>query len=46
VTNAHLRQLHPGGSIGLSLVTVADIMHHGDAMPLVPLDADARCCWK
>jgi arabinose-5-phosphate isomerase len=42
VTNAHLRQLHPGGSIGLSLVTVADIMHHGDAMPLVPLAMPMR----
>lgn len=42
VTNAHLRQLHPGGSIGLSLVTVSDIMHHGDAMPLVPLAMPMR----
>lgn len=36
VSGAQLRQLHPGGSIGLSLVTVGEIMHRGDALPLVP----------
>ncbi|NMN07130.1 MULTISPECIES: KpsF/GutQ family sugar-phosphate isomerase [unclassified Novosphingobium] len=36
VTHAQLRQLHPGGSIGLGLVTVGEIMHRGEALPLVP----------
>lgn len=30
---------HPGGSLGRRLTTVADLMHRGDAVPLVPLDA-------
>jgi arabinose-5-phosphate isomerase len=31
--------LHPGGSLGQSLIRVDDIMHIGDALPLVPGDA-------
>lgn len=33
------RVLHPGGSLGRKLVRVADIMHTGDELPLVPGDA-------
>ena len=29
---------HPGGKLGRRLVRVADIMHAGDALPLVPAD--------
>jgi arabinose-5-phosphate isomerase len=32
--------LHPGGQLGRQLLTVKDIMHGGDAMPLVPLGTD------
>lgn len=31
--------LHPGGSLGRRLLRVEDIMHRGDQMPVVPLDA-------
>ncbi|MET3472399.1 arabinose-5-phosphate isomerase [Novosphingobium sp. 1529] len=41
-THAQLRQLHPGGAIGASLATVADIMHRGDAVPLVPMAMPMR----
>jgi arabinose-5-phosphate isomerase len=30
--------LHPGGAIGHKLLRVSDLMHSGEAMPLVPLD--------
>ena len=30
---------HPGGKLGRRLVWLADIMHAGDALPLVPADA-------
>lgn len=30
-------EVHPGGSLGAKLVRVADIMHKGDALPLVTL---------
>ena len=29
------KDFHPGGSLGAALMTVADLMHTGDAMPLV-----------
>jgi len=29
------RELHPGGSLGKSLIRVSDIMHKGDELPLV-----------
>lgn len=32
------RVFHPGGKLGGSLVKVEDLMHTGDAMPLVPED--------
>lgn len=36
VTAAELQRLHPGGRLGLDLVTVDSFMHRGDALPLVP----------
>jgi arabinose-5-phosphate isomerase len=30
------RELHPGGSLGKSLIRVCDIMHRGDELPVVP----------
>ncbi len=37
--SAHdFKVFHPGGSLGAQLKHVADLMHKGDAMPLVPLD--------
>ncbi|MBS0242692.1 MAG: KpsF/GutQ family sugar-phosphate isomerase [Proteobacteria bacterium] len=32
------RVFHPGGSLGARLKHVADLMHKGEALPLVPLD--------
>ncbi|MGE0514363.1 MAG: SIS domain-containing protein [Hyphomicrobiaceae bacterium] len=32
------RVFHPGGSLGAQLKHVSDLMHKGDALPLVPLD--------
>ena len=37
-----LKALHPGGSLGLRLTPVADIMHGADRMPLVPAEAQMR----
>jgi arabinose-5-phosphate isomerase len=31
------RVFHPGGSLGAQLKRVSDLMHKGDALPLVPL---------
>ncbi|MEZ5855083.1 MAG: KpsF/GutQ family sugar-phosphate isomerase [Hyphomicrobiaceae bacterium] len=37
--SAHdFKVFHPGGSLGAQLKHVADLMHKGSAMPLVPLD--------
>jgi arabinose-5-phosphate isomerase len=36
------RELHPGGSIGRSLLTVADLMHTGDDIPVVTQQAPAH----
>jgi arabinose-5-phosphate isomerase len=37
--SAHdFKVFHPGGSLGAQLKLVADLMHKGDALPLVPLD--------
>ena len=33
------RRFHPGGSLGQKLSLVRDLMHTGDAMPLLPPDA-------
>lgn len=37
-----LKALHPGGSLGLRLTPVAEIMHRGPAMPLVDADTPMR----
>jgi arabinose-5-phosphate isomerase len=34
-STADFQRLHPGGQLGRQLLTVNDIMHRGDAMPLV-----------
>lgn len=39
-TAEHFRNFHPGGKLGAQLSTVADLMHTGDAIPLVSEDAD------
>lgn len=36
------RQFHPGGRIGRSLMTVADLMHQGEEIPIVPESAAAH----
>jgi len=36
-STSDFQRLHPGGQIGRQLLTVQDIMHGGDAVPLVPL---------
>jgi len=38
-TALKFRELHPGGRLGAKLKFVRDIMHTGDAVPLVPLGA-------
>jgi len=35
-------QLHPGGALGRRLQTVADLMHTGDALPMVSPDAPLK----
>lgn len=42
VTRASLQALHPGGSIGLRLAPVSDIMHRRDRLPLVREEAPMR----
>ncbi|WP_299684443.1 KpsF/GutQ family sugar-phosphate isomerase [uncultured Tateyamaria sp.] len=37
-TAEHFRDFHPGGKLGAQLARVSDLMHKGDAMPLVSLD--------
>lgn len=37
-TVEHFRDFHPGGKLGALLMRVKDLMHAGDAMPLVGLD--------
>jgi len=34
-TPAHFREFHPGGKLGARLSRVADLMHKGEALPLV-----------
>jgi len=36
-TPEHFRAFHPGGKLGARLSTVGDLMHKGDALPLVGL---------
>ncbi len=38
-TAEHFREFHPGGKLGARLSRVADLMHTGDALPLVKDDA-------
>ena len=38
LTAEDFRLYHPGGKLGRRLVRVGDIMHAGDALPLVPAD--------
>ncbi len=38
-TASDFNAFHPGGSLGAALAKVADLMHSGDAMPLVGEDA-------
>ena len=38
-TAEHFRKFHPGGKLGAKLSLVSDLMHIGDAMPLVGVDA-------
>lgn len=38
-TGSAFRRLHPGGSLAARLATVADLMHEGEAIPLIGLDA-------
>ena len=37
-TPADFHRFHPGGKLGAQLTTVADLMHKGDAIPLVAID--------
>ena len=37
-TPAHFRDFHPGGRLGAKLARVRDLMHHGDALPLIGKD--------
>ena len=39
LTAEDFKVYHPGGKLGRRLVRVADIMHAGDALPLVPAEA-------
>ncbi len=39
-TAEHFRNFHPGGKLGAQLSLVGDLMHKGDALPLVAEDAD------
>lgn len=39
---AEMQELHPGGSLGLRLLTVRELMHGANAVPLVHADAPMR----
>jgi arabinose-5-phosphate isomerase len=39
-TPEHFREFHPGGKLGAQLSRVDDLMHRGNALPLVSLDTD------
>lgn len=41
-TPTDFRRYHPGGKLGARLLTVADLMHTGDALPLVSPDMPMR----
>jgi arabinose-5-phosphate isomerase len=38
-SSQQFRNYHPGGALGKKLLKVADIMHRGEKMPLVPIDS-------
>jgi arabinose-5-phosphate isomerase len=38
-TAQDFKMYHPGGALGAALSTVGDLMHSGEAMPLIDLDA-------
>ena len=38
-TPEHFRTFHPGGKLGARLAKVGDLMHRGETLPLVALDA-------
>lgn len=38
-TASDFKTFHPGGSLGAALATARDIMHSGDAMPIIPAAA-------
>lgn len=42
VARDNLKQLHPGGAIGLRLMAVAEMMHGGASLPLVARDTPMR----
>ena len=42
ISREQLEQLHPGGAIGSRLMPINEIMHVGDAVPLVPADLPMR----
>lgn len=42
ITREQLERLHPGGAIGLRLLPINDIMHSGDRLPLVGIEAPMR----
>ncbi|MEM1237695.1 MAG: KpsF/GutQ family sugar-phosphate isomerase [Pseudomonadota bacterium] len=39
-TPANFREFHPGGKLGAQLARVGDLMHKGEALPLVAADTD------
>lgn len=39
-TAEDFRQFHPGGALGARLMTVADLMHSGEALPLIAPEAE------
>lgn len=41
-TSDDFQVLHPGGKLGKTLIKVHDVMHSGDAVPLVPTGAGMR----
>jgi arabinose-5-phosphate isomerase len=45
-TPEHFRTFHPGGKLGAQLSRVADLMHTGEALPLVAEDAGMTAALK
>ena len=41
-TTFQFRDFHPGGKLGQKLLRVRDVMHRGDALPLVDINADLQ----